>query len=46
MLDFSKMYCNRHSHELITNFCNKGLSYNNIDECLIGLCANCICTHT
>lgn len=46
MIDFAKIYCNLHPHELITNFCSKGKSQTYIDECLVGLCANCVCTHT
>ncbi len=46
MMDYSKLYCQEHPYELITNFCAEGMLVSNVDECLVGLCANCICTHT
>ena len=45
-MDFSKLFCNIHPFEVVTNFCNdcKYISYK--EKCLVGLCATCICTHT
>ena len=46
MIDFSRTFCDLHPNELISNFCCKGNCWNYIEECNIGLCATCICTHT
>ena len=46
MIDFGRIYCDLHPNELITNFCDKGTLLIDPDECMTGLCATCICSHT
>ena len=45
-MDNTKVYCEIHPYEIITNICLKGTSYLIIDECFSGLCATCIESHT
>lgn len=45
-LDFSKLYCQLHPYEMITNYCNDCNLLITLEKCLVGLCATCICSHT
>lgn len=45
-LDFAKLCCQLHPYEVVTNYCNDGNFLFKLEQCLIGLCATCVCNHT
>ena len=45
-MEYHKVYCNEHPYEPVTNFCTDCIPSIYPAQCLVGLCATCICEHT
>ena len=46
MTELNKTKCKNHTNEYISNFCAHSNLLTHSGECLIGLCASCISSHT